>query len=122
MTNLMTTLSLAALLALPLAGGATTVSIAGTVNEIDFVCYDQIQPDGSEEIVCEDATLVAEECELTDPDGESSECRAVQESRPKPPKREWVAPASLSEPNSDNGGGTQGGGSPGGKRTLTQRN
>jgi hypothetical protein len=118
----MTRLALAALFALPLAGaGATTTAVAGTVNGIDFVCFDVVQDDGTTEVECEDATLVADQCEKSDPDAESSECKAVQEFRPQ---REWVVPASLTEGGDNTSVPTPGGKPAGGgfKGPMTEAN
>ena len=118
MTNLMTRLALAALFALPLAGAATTMP-AFADPDIDVVCFDVEQPDGSTEVECEDAALVAEECEMTDPDSTNPVCKAVE--RHVRPVREWVVPTSLSEGGND-GGSTPGGGAGAKPRPMTEQN
>lgn len=107
MTTLMTRLALAALFALPLAGMGTTLP-AFANDPVDFVCFDVVQPDGSTEVECEPAGLVATQCEKSDPGAVSNECKAVKEFGR--PQREWVVPASLTEGGDNDGGGTPGGG------------
>lgn len=120
MTTLLTKLAFAALFALPLAGAGTTLPAFATP-DIDVVCFDVEQPDGSTEVECEDATLVAEECEMTDPEATNPVCKAVQ-GQIRPPKREWVVPASLTEGGNNDSGSTPGGGAGSKPRPMMERN
>jgi hypothetical protein len=121
MTTLMTRLALAALFALPLAGaGATLPAVAN--DPIDFVCYDVEQPDGSTEVECEPAGLVAAECEKTDPDSTNPVCKAAEDAAFRP-QREWMTPVSLTEGGDNGGGGTPAGGGFNSKpRPMMERN
>ena len=109
MTTLINRLAIAALLALPMAGGGIALPVmADDEIEIDFVCYDREIGGGKTEIVCEPADLVAAECEKSDPEGEGAECAAVQD-QIRPPLMTPGELANAAGADDNGGGGGRGG-------------
>lgn len=82
MTNLFVRWAAAALFALPLAGGITVQPVLAEDDPpIEFVCFDSII-DGKSVIICEPASVIAEECEQSDLEGPECDAAGSAESRP----------------------------------------
>ncbi len=76
--------------------GAAGVAPALADDDIDFVCYDTILPDGSEDLVCETIEDMKLECRLIDPEGTTPECAGLNDDKQV---LDPVSPATAGTPN-----------------------
>ena len=112
MKTLVLSWAVAALIALPLAGGFAVQPVLAEEEPEEIVCWDGVDEDGNDTIYCEPKSVVAWECERNPSDN----CPIVEDAEIRP-ARTWEVPQSLSE-GSDSDSGHGGGVVPQGPYTI----
>ena len=102
MKTLVLSWAVAALIALPLAGGFAVQPVLAEEEPEETVCWDGLDQNGNDTIYCEPKSVVAKECEES-PD---VECPIAEDEAEFRPARHWEVPSSLvGGSNSDSGHG-----------------